>query len=121
MVKWFDPNYHYVKPTLQDNQSFKLSSKPKPVTEFLEAKEAGIITRPVILGPVSFLHLGKADRDQTIEPISALDKLLPLYVDLLKQLKDAGAETVQIDEPVLVFDLPAKVKDAFKPAYEAIS
>jgi 5-methyltetrahydropteroyltriglutamate--homocysteine methyltransferase len=120
MVKWFDSNYHYVKPTLQDNQTFKLSSKPKPVAEFLEAKEAGIITRPVILGPVSFLYLGKADRGQTIEPISALDKLLPLYEDLLKQLKDAGAETVQIDEPVLVFDLPKHVKEAFKPAYEKL-
>ncbi|KAJ9647459.1 5-methyltetrahydropteroyltriglutamate-homocysteine S-methyltransferase [Exophiala oligosperma] len=120
MVKWFDSNYHYVKPTLQDNQVFKLSSKPKPVTEFLEAKEAGIVTRPVLLGPVSFLYLGKADRGQSIDPISALDKLLPLYVDLLKQLKEAGAETVQIDEPILVFDLPAAVKQAFKPAYEKL-
>ena len=121
MVKWFDSNYHYVKPTLQDNQKFKLSSKPKPVTEFLEAKEAGITTRPVLLGPVSFLALGKADRDQSVEPISKLKELLPLYTDLLKQLKDAGADTVQIDEPILVFDLHQNVKDAFKPAYEAIS
>lgn len=120
MVKWFDSNYHYVKPTLQDNQVFKLAANPKPVVEFLEAKEAGITTRPVLLGPVSFLHLGKADRDQSIDPISALEDLLPLYVDLLKQLKDAGAETVQIDEPILVFDLPAKVKAAFKPAYEKL-
>jgi 5-methyltetrahydropteroyltriglutamate--homocysteine methyltransferase len=120
MVKWFDSNYHYVKPTLQDNQTFKLSSKPKPVTEFLEAKEAGITTRPVLLGPVSFLHLGKADRGQSIEPISALEKLLPLYEDLIKQLKEAGAETVQIDEPILVFDLPTAVKQAFKTAYEKL-
>ncbi|KIV90672.1 5-methyltetrahydropteroyltriglutamate-homocysteine S-methyltransferase [Exophiala mesophila] len=120
MVKWFDSNYHYVKPTLQDNQSFKLDSNPKPVVEFLEAKEAGIITRPVLLGPVSFLHLGKPDRGQSIDPIDALDKLLPLYSDLLKQLKDAGAETVQIDEPILVYDLPEKVKAAFKPAYEKL-
>ncbi|KAK5203539.1 methionine-synthesizing 5-methyltetrahydropteroyltriglutamate--homocysteine methyltransferase [Exophiala xenobiotica] len=120
MVKWFDSNYHYVKPTLQDNQTFKLSSKPKPVAEFLEAKEAGITTRPVLLGPVSFLHLGKADRGQSIEPISALEKLLPLYEDLIKQLKEAGAETVQIDEPILVFDLPTAVKQAFKTAYEKL-
>lgn len=120
MVKWFDSNYHYVKPTLQDNQTFKLSSNPKPVVEFLEAKDAGITTRPVLLGPISFLYLGKADRGQSIEPISALDRLLPLYEDLLKQLKDAGAETVQIDEPVLVFDLPPHVKEAFKPAYEKL-
>ncbi|OTA95198.1 hypothetical protein M434DRAFT_394092 [Hypoxylon sp. CO27-5] len=118
MVKWFDSNYHYVKPTLQDNQAFKLTENPKAVVEFLEAKEAGIPTRPVLLGPVSFLHLGKADRGQSVVPIDLLDKLLPVYVELLTKLKEAGAETVQIDEPVLVFDLPAKTKAAFKPAYE---
>jgi len=121
MVKWFDSNYHYVKPTFQDGQSFTLSSDPKPVREYLEAKEAGIATRPVLLGPVSFLHLGKADRDQTVDPITLLDKLLPVYVEVLEALKKAGAETVQIDEPILVFDLPAKVKEAFKPAYQKLS
>ncbi|KAF2085882.1 cobalamin-independent methionine synthase [Saccharata proteae CBS 121410] len=121
MVKWFDSNYHYVKPTLQDNQTFKLAADPKPVREFLEAKEAGIVTRPVILGPVSFLALGKADRGQSVDPISLLEKLLPVYEELLAALKKAGAETVQIDEPVLVFDLPEKVKAAFKPAYEKLS
>jgi 5-methyltetrahydropteroyltriglutamate--homocysteine methyltransferase len=121
MVKWFDSNYHYVKPTLQDNQTFKLNADPKPVRHFLEAKEAGIVTRPVILGPVSFLHLGKADRGQTVDPITLLDKLLPVYEELLQKLKAAGAETVQIDEPVLVFDLPSKIRDAFKPAYEKLT
>ena len=120
MVKWFDSNYHYVKPTLQDNQTFKLRSDPKPVVEFLEAKEAGIITRPVLVGPVSFLALGKADRGQTVEPISLLDKLLPAYEELLIKLKEAGAETVQMDEGALVFDLPPRVKSAFKPAYEKL-
>ncbi|KAJ5133567.1 hypothetical protein N7448_001411 [Penicillium atrosanguineum] len=120
MVKWFDSNYHYVKPALQDNQVFKLDANPKPVVEFNEAKEAGIITRPVLLGPVSYLALGKADRGQTVDPIDKLSDLLPVYVDLLAQLKAAGAEDVQIDEPVLVFDLPAKVKAAFKPAYEKL-
>ncbi|ORX94664.1 cobalamin-independent synthase [Clohesyomyces aquaticus] len=120
MVKWFDSNYHYVKPTLQDNQEFKLAADPKPVVEFLEAKEAGITTRPVLIGPVSFLALGKADRGQSVDPISLINKLVPVYVELLEKLKAAGAETVQIDEPVLVYDLPQKVKDAFKPAYEAL-
>ncbi|GAB0135934.1 cobalamin-independent methionine synthase [Epichloe bromicola] len=118
MVKWFDSNYHYVKPTLQDNQTFKLVDSPKAVAEFTEAKEAGITTRPVLVGPVSFLHLGKADRGQSVDPIDLLDKLLPVYEQLLVKLKEAGAETVQIDEPTLVFDLPAKTKAAFKPAYE---
>ena len=120
MVKWFDSNYHYVKPTFQDNQTFKLDSDPKPVREFLEAKEAGIVTRPVLVGPVSFLALGKADRGQTVDPISLLDKLLPVYAELFEKLKAAGAETVQIDEPVLVYDLAPRVKDAFKPAYEKL-
>ncbi|KAK3112456.1 methionine-synthesizing 5- methyltetrahydropteroyltriglutamate--homocysteine methyltransferase, partial [Teratosphaeriaceae sp. CCFEE 6253] len=79
MVKWFDSNYHYVKPTLQDGQKFKLTEDPKPVRHFLEAKEAGITTRPVILGPVSFLTLGKADRGQSVDPITLLDSLLPVY------------------------------------------
>lgn len=121
MVKWFDSNYHYVRPTLQDNQTFTLAADPKPVREFLEAKEQGIVTRPVLVGPVSFLHLGKPDRGQTVDPISLLDKLVPVYVELLKQLKAAGADYVQIDEPVLVLDLPQKTKDAFKPAYEAFA
>lgn len=120
MVKWFDSNYHYVKPTLQNNQVFKLAEQPKAVVEFLEAKEAGITTRPVVLGPVSFLTLAKADRDQTVDPITKLDDLLPLYVELLAKLKQAGAQDVQIDEPVLVFDLPPKSKAAFKPAYEKL-
>ncbi|CAI6338328.1 unnamed protein product [Periconia digitata] len=121
MVKWFDSNYHYVKPTFQDGQTFKLADNPKPVVEFTEAKEAGITTRPVLVGPVSFLALGKADRDQSVDPISLLEKLLPVYVELLEKLKAAGAETVQIDEPVLVYDIPQKVKDAFKPAYEKLT
>ncbi|VUC22779.1 unnamed protein product [Clonostachys rosea] len=121
MVKWFDSNYHYVKPTLQNGQTFKLADEPKAVAAFNEAKEAGIKTRPVLVGPVSFLHLGKADRDQTVEPIELLDALLPVYEQLLVKLKEAGAETVQIDEPTLVFDLPAKSKAAFKPAYEKLA
>ena len=121
MVKWFDSNYHYVKPTLQENQTFKLSEDPKAVRHFVEAKEAGIITRPVILGPVSFLHLGKADRGQSVDPINLLDKLLPVYEELFKELQKAGCETVQIDEPVLVFDLPSKTRNAYKPAYEKLT
>ena len=121
MVKWFDSNYHYVKPTFEDGQEFKLAANPKPVVEFLEAKEAGVITRPVLVGPVSFLALGKADRDQNVVPISLLHKLLPVYEELLAKLKEAGAESVQIDEPCLVLDLPPKVKNAFKPAYDRLS
>lgn len=124
MVKWFDSNYHYVKPTLADNQTFKLSSNPKPVSEFLEAKSQGITTRPVLVGPVSFLHLGKADRaaGHKVEPITLLENLLPVYEELLVKLAEAGAETVQIDEPILVLDLPdPRTKSAFKTAYERLT
>jgi 5-methyltetrahydropteroyltriglutamate--homocysteine methyltransferase len=121
MVKWFDSNYHYVKPTLQNGQTFKLAETPKVLADFNEAKAADIKTRPVLVGPVSFLHLGKADRDQTLDPIDLLDNLLPVYEELLTKLKAAGADTVQIDEPILVFDLPSKSKAAFKPTYEKLA
>ncbi len=121
MVKWFDSNYHYVKPTLLEGQNFKLQANPKPVAEFQEAKEAGFHTRPVLVGPVSFLALAKADRGQKVEPITLLEKLLPVYEELLVKLKEAGADVVQIDEPVLVFDVDKKVKDAFKTTYEKLS
>ena len=121
MVKWFDSNYHYVKPTFQDNQTFKLAENPKPIAEYLEAKGAGIVTRPVLVGPVTFFALGKADRGQTVQPIDLLDKFLPVYEELLVKLKEAGVETVQIDEPCLVFDLPLRVKNAFKPVYKKLA
>lgn len=120
-MKWFDSNYHYVKPTLLEGQNFKLQANPKPVAEFQEAKEAGFHTRPVLVGPVSFLALAKADRGQKVEPITLLEKLLPVYEELLVKLKEAGADVVQIDEPVLVFDVDKKVKDAFKTTYEKLS
>ncbi|PUU72922.1 cobalamin-independent synthase [Tuber borchii] len=121
MVKWFDSNYHYVRPTLQDNQTFSLAADPKPVREFLEAKAQGVNTRPVLVGPVSFLHLGKPDRGASVDPITLLENLLPTYIELLAKLKEAGADTVQIDEPVLVLDLPSRTKAAFKTAYSKIA
>ncbi|KAG0633550.1 cobalamin-independent synthase [Tuber brumale] len=121
MVKWFDSNYHYVRPTLQDNQTFSLAADPKPVSEFLEAKAQGVNTRPVLVGPVSFLHLGKPDRGASVNPITLLENLLPVYIELLTKLREAGAETVQIDEPVLVLDLPPRTKAAFKTAYARIA
>lgn len=120
MVKWFDSNYHIVKPAVQENQQFKLNANPKPVAEFKEALALGIKTTPVVVGPVTFLALAKADRGQNVDPIDLLPALLPLYVDLLAQLKAAGAETIQVDEPVLVLDVSQKVKAAFKPAYDVL-
>ncbi|CAB4252176.1 similar to Saccharomyces cerevisiae YER091C MET6 Cobalamin-independent methionine synthase, involved in methionine biosynthesis and regeneration [Maudiozyma barnettii] len=117
MVKWFDSNYHYVRPTFGKNLSFKLNGQ-KPVDEFLEAKALGIQTRPVLVGPVSYLYLGKADKDNLeLDPISLLDQLLPLYTDILQKLAAAGATEVQLDEPTLVLDLPTNVQAAVKKAY----
>lgn len=117
MVKWFDSNYHYVRPTFSKTTQFKLNGQ-KPVDEFLEAKELGVQTRPVLLGPVSYLFLGKADKDSLdLEPLSLLEQLLPLYAEILSKLAAAGATEVQIDEPVLVLDLPANAKAAIKKAY----
>ncbi|KAI5950948.1 MET6 [Candida jiufengensis] len=123
MVKWFDSNYHYVRGTFSHSTDFKLNTTGgiKPVDEFNEAKALGINTRPVILGPVSYLFLGKADKDSLdLDPISLLPKLLPVYKELLAKLKEAGAEQVQIDEPILVLDLPESVQSKFKEAYDAL-
>lgn len=118
MVKWFDSNYHYVRPTFSHSTQFKLNGQ-KPVDEYLEAKALGIETRPVLVGPVSYLFLGKADKDSLdLDPLSLLDKLLPVYAEILKKLAAAGAKSVQLDEPTLVLDLPANVQAAFKTAYE---
>lgn len=123
MVKWFDSNYHYVRPTFSHSTEFKLNTAAglKPVDEFNEAKALGIHTRPVIVGPVSYLFLGKSDKDSLdLDPISLLEKILPVYKELLAKLKEAGADQVQIDEPILVLDLPESVQAKFQVAYDAL-
>ncbi|KAJ7180214.1 cobalamin-independent synthase [Mycena crocata] len=122
MKKWFDSNYHFVVPELSDETEFKLNFN-KAVEEFKEAKAAGVTTRPVVLGPVSFLVLSKASKEAAagFQPISLLPKLLPIYKTLLTDLKAAGAEWVQIDEPILVLDSAAALEKQFATAYEALS
>lgn len=119
MTKWFDTNYHYMVPALGEDQVFALSST-KPVDHFLEAKALGIHTRPVILGPVTFLKLAKS-HTEGFNPISLLPKLLPVYEELLSKLAAAGADWVQIDEPALVLDLNHVERDAYKFAYEKLA
>ncbi len=115
MTKWFDTNYHYMVPELEPGQRFTLAAT-KPVDHYLEAKTLGHATRPVLLGPVTFLKLAKS-QDQTFDPISLIDDLLPVYVELLQQLRTSGAGWVQIDEPCLVLDLEPVVRDALRGAY----
>ena len=118
MTKWFDTNYHYIVPEINAKQSFKLQSE-KLITEFLEAKAEGIVTRPVLLGPVTFLLLAKC-REDDIEPLSLLSRLLPVYQDVLAQLKSVGCPWVQMDEPILVTALNANQKSAFDYAYKIL-
>jgi len=117
MTKWFDTNYHYIVPEFTKNTKFKLSSS-KIVEQYKEAKNLGIETRPVILGPVSFLLLGKGY--DGIEPLDLIDALLPVYQEVLNQLEHEGVKWIQIDEPCLVLDLDNKAKDAYKKAYEIL-
>ena len=119
MTKWFDTNYHYIVPELHSGQTFALSSR-KAIDEFVEALALGIRTRPVLLGPVSFLSLGKAV-EPGFDPLDLLDRLLPVYAELLAGLAEAGADWVQIDEPVLVLDLSEAQRQAFVTAYETLA
>jgi 5-methyltetrahydropteroyltriglutamate--homocysteine methyltransferase len=119
MTKWFDTNYHYMVPELSEGQRFALASA-KPVDEFLEAKALGYHTRPVLLGPVTWLLLGKA-KQPGFDPLSLLDSLLPIYVEVLRRLAQAGADWVQIDEPALVLDLTPRARKAFVDAYRFLA
>jgi len=103
MTKWFDSNYHYLVPEIGPETEFALASD-RIVHEFEEAKAAGFLTRPVLVGPVTFLLLSKASDAAPIDfsPLSRLEDLLPVYATLLTRLADAGAEWVQLDEPGLV-------------------
>ena len=117
----FDSNYHFVVPEFSEETEFKLLFN-KAVEEFKEAQAAGVATRPVVLGPVSFLVLGKAAKEAQpgFQPISLLPKLLPIYKQLLGDLKAAGAEWVQVDEPILVLDAAANHESAFQTAYSQL-
>ncbi|KAI0268389.1 cobalamin-independent methionine synthase [Gloeopeniophorella convolvens] len=122
MKKWFDSNYHFVVPEFSAETDFKLNFN-KAIEEYKEAQVHGVETRPVVLGPVSFLVLGKASKDAKpgFEPLSLLPNLLPVYKQLLGDLKTAGAEWVQIDEPVLVLDKAAGYEKEFASAYAELS
>jgi 5-methyltetrahydropteroyltriglutamate--homocysteine methyltransferase len=119
MTKWFDTNYHYMVPEFEKGQTFALSST-KPVDEYREAKALGFQTRPVLVGPVTFLKLGKS-KNASFNPLSLLDSLVPVYIEVLKRLAAEGAEWVQIDEPCLVLDLNDDERNALRRAYAAIA
>ncbi len=117
MTKWFDTNYHYIVPEFAVDQTFRLAST-QPVDAFLEAAALGIHTRPVLLGPVSFLLLGKMEGGAS--PLVLLDRLLPVYEAVLAKLSEAGADWIQIDEPMLALDLSSDARTAFATAYHRL-
>ncbi|KAJ2997674.1 methionine-synthesizing 5- methyltetrahydropteroyltriglutamate--homocysteine methyltransferase [Globomyces sp. JEL0801] len=122
MKKWFDTNYHYIVGEFSPESKFFLQDT-KPIDQYNEAKALGIQTRPVVLGPVSFLALGKpsSTTSQDFDQLTLLDSLLPVYIELLTKLRDAGAEWVQLDEPILSLDRPAAYKGYFEKAYTTIT
>ncbi|MFJ6438327.1 5-methyltetrahydropteroyltriglutamate--homocysteine S-methyltransferase [Streptomyces sp. NPDC091416] len=105
MTKWFDTNYHYLVPELGPDTVFNADST-KQVTEFKEALALGHRARPVLVGPVTYLLLAKPAPGVPagFEPLTLLDRLLPVYAEVLADLRAAGAEWVQLDEPALVQD-----------------
>jgi 5-methyltetrahydropteroyltriglutamate--homocysteine methyltransferase len=118
MTKWFDTNYHYLVPRLDAGQRFALTAN-RPLAQFREAAAIPLRTRPVLLGPVSFLLLAKSTDGS--DPVELLPHLLPVYAQLLAELAEAGAAWVQMDEPVLALDLGEKARRAFAVAYEALA
>lgn len=119
MTKWFDTNYHYIVPEFEEGQQFFLAST-KPLDEFLEARALGIHSRPVLLGPVSFLLLGKPHHP-SVRSLSLLERLLPVYEEVIRRLTAAGADWIQMDEPCLALDLDAGARAAFQTAYARLA
>ncbi|HRQ88727.1 MAG TPA: 5-methyltetrahydropteroyltriglutamate--homocysteine S-methyltransferase, partial [Bacteroidia bacterium] len=122
MTKWFDTNYHYIVPEFQADTAFALSGS-KVFDEFAEAKALGLNAKPVLVGPVTYLSLGKVQdpKNPDFDPFTLLDGLLSVYEEILGKLADAGAEWVQLDEPVFSLDLGEKQLAALRTAYECLA
>jgi 5-methyltetrahydropteroyltriglutamate--homocysteine methyltransferase len=118
MTKWFDTNYHYLVPEFDVQTSFRLATS-KPIQEFREALALGIRTKPVLTGPMTFLRLGKCHGG--LSRLTLLDRLLPVYCELLEQLAGEGAQWVQLDEPVFSLDLSDSERTAFHGAYTLLA
>jgi len=115
MTKWFDTNYHYLVPEFRAGTEFRLASQ-RLFDEVAQATAAGHTVKAVLLGPLSFLWLGK-EKEPGFDRLSLLEKLLPVYEQILHRLRMQGVEWVQIDEPILGLDLPDAWRHAFEPTY----
>ncbi|MCG9682607.1 5-methyltetrahydropteroyltriglutamate--homocysteine S-methyltransferase [Vibrio sp. Isolate23] len=118
MTKWFNTNYHYIVPEFSRDDSFEVSW-PQLFEEVNEAIKAGQNVKPVLLGPLSYLYLGK-EVEQGFDRLTLLPRLLTVYQNILAKLAGQGVEWVQIDEPILSLELEAPWLDAFKLAYQVI-
>ncbi len=114
MTKWFDTNYHYIVPEFSRNTRFSLNAN-RLLGEIAEARAQGQTPKPVIIGPVTYLWLGKSKDGSN--RLDLLHTLLPLYSELLERLADQGIDWVQVDEPALVTDLDADWRHAYSLAY----
>ncbi|UJB64030.1 5-methyltetrahydropteroyltriglutamate--homocysteine S-methyltransferase [Acidovorax sp. YS12] len=114
MTKWFDTNYHYIVPEFNAATEFKLDAA-RLLAQLAEAQAQGVNAKPVIVGPVTYLAIGKAKDDSN--KLALLERLLPVYAELLDTLAAQGVEWVQIDEPILVTELDADWQHAFNTAY----
>ena len=119
MTKWFDTNYHYIVPEFDDKTIFSISTE-KIFNEYQEAKALGIDTKPVLIGPITYLSLGKSTKEG-FNQFSLLDELLAVYKEILTKLADLGATWVQIDEPIFTNDLTIEQIDALKKSYEQLN
>ncbi|MDL2355564.1 MAG: 5-methyltetrahydropteroyltriglutamate--homocysteine S-methyltransferase [Pseudomonadota bacterium] len=117
MTKWFDTNYHYIVPEFTSDTAFTLDAS-RLLAQVAQARAAGVQVKPVIIGPLTYLWLGKAKDDS--DKLVLLARLLPVYAALLERLAADGIEWVQIDEPVLVTDLASEWQQAFRHAYETL-
>lgn len=118
MTKWFDTNYHYIVPEFTANQQFTLFSQ-KLLNEFAEAKRLGIAAKPVLLGPVSYLMLGK-EKEAGFNRLDLIKNLMPVYLEVLTKLEAAGAYYVQFDEPCLSLNLTESERKVFTKTYQEI-
>jgi 5-methyltetrahydropteroyltriglutamate--homocysteine methyltransferase len=119
MTKWFDTNYHYIVPEFERGQSFALNAS-KAVGELTEAGALGVAAKPVLIGPVSYLLLGK-EKEPGFHRLELLERLLPVYIELLQGLQQAGAALVQVDEPFLALDLDERIWSAYLTAFTVIN
>jgi 5-methyltetrahydropteroyltriglutamate--homocysteine methyltransferase len=117
MTKWFDTNYHYIVPEFNATTEFNLDAS-RLLEQLAEAKAQGVKAKPVIIGPLTYLALGKA-KDHS-DKLALLPRLLPVYAALLDTLTAQGVEWVQIDEPILVTELDAAWQHAFNTAYHRL-